>query len=256
MKIIRIKNYMQKQNTKRKLLFIAAHPDDDSLVGGTLLQLAKNGWGLYEFVCTTGKTARPLTKEKVIGLADNRKKETELFCDLVGAQKPIFFDDESTMLQTNEKIVYALIKEIRFIRPDIIVLLSDTDYHFEHSASHDIALLAIENAFRDVYPELGQKLVNGIFLETDGLNVMNNPLITFDISGVYEKKKSIVDKAYGKRLGGNVSRFDSALAELRGARVGTGQAEVYNLLNPRWYKFTPESAKILSEFTELGSFIQ
>lgn len=242
-----------KKQKKRKLLFINAHPDDDCTIAGTMISLVRNGYSVMEYVCTDGARAQSVAGEKVDTLTKNRQKEIETFSKLVGTEKPRIFPLGEKMLSVTDEIVFDLVACIRSFRPDIIVLLGSDDYHFEHRLSHQIGLLALENALRKTLPKLGEHITDAVILEADGLNVMHNPLISFDISLVYKEKMSVLTKAYGKRLGKDLLRFESGVTQMRGARVGTEHAEVFNLINPPWYKLTKESAQILAEFVEIGS---
>lgn len=237
---------------KRKLLFINAHPDDDTIIAGTMLALRKNGWIISEYVCTDGSQAEPVNGETLKNMVANRIKETELFNQLIGGRVPRIYPTDGKTLVANDEILFDLIKNIRAFRPDVIVVHNRDDYHFEHKRSYELALIAIEGAFRNTLLRLGKRLTDGIILEADGLNVMHNPLIVFDISSVYKEKVGVITKSYGKRLGKSLLAFDDGLSKMRGARIGLKYAEVYDLLNPNWYKLTAKSAKILSEFVAIG----
>ncbi len=237
---------------KRKLLFINAHPDDDSTIAGTMISLVQNGWSVMEYVCTDGAIAQKEKGDKN-NLAKIRIKEIEKFSKLIGAKKPRVFPLGEKMLSINDKIVFDIIRNIRSFRPDVIVLHGSDDYHFEHRLSYQIGLLATENAFRKALPKLGERIADAIILEADGLNLMHNPLINFDISSVYREKMSILEKSYGKRIGGDLMRFESGVTQTRGSRIGVEHAEVFDLLNPQWYKLTKEASKILHEFVSIGS---
>jgi LmbE family N-acetylglucosaminyl deacetylase len=241
------------KNKKRKLLFINAHPDDDSTVAGTMLTLVSAGWEVMEYVCTDGARANTVAGESSFAMTKNRLDEITLFSKLVGAKSPRVFPLGERMLKVDDEIVFDLVQTIRSFRPDVVVLLGNDDYHFEHRVSHQVGLLALENAFRKTLPKLGERITDAVILEADGLNLMHNPLINFDISKVFGKKMSVLEKAYGKRLGADLQRFESAIAQVRGGRVGVEHAEVFNLINPQWYRLTKESSQILTEFVSLGT---
>ena len=241
------------QHSKRKLLLISAHPDDDSLAGGTMTALASAGWSIYEFVCTSGKNGKPNQSEKGEQvMAQARAEEIGLFMKQIGGYEPYIYDNGKEFLEFSEHIVLELVTQLRAIRPDVIVLLNSQDYHFEHRLAHEIGLRALEIAFRSANLELGEKISHGIILQADGLNVLANPLIHFSTEKSFTRSLEACHNAYGERLG-DLKRFMEGLAMMRGARVGKNTAEAFDLLNPPWYKLTSVAAEILAEFTSLGS---
>ncbi|MBI2414677.1 PIG-L family deacetylase [candidate division WWE3 bacterium] len=244
----------EKKQKSRTFLYICAHPDDDIEVGGTMKKLADSGWLVHEIVCTPGKNAisgtGEITSEQI---KHNRIKEVSLYCELLGAQKPIVLDSEKRIFAENEEMVFAVTKIMRAIRPDVTVLMNKEDYHFEHTVSHLIGARAFEFACRKTCPELGEPLKTGILLQSDGLNVLPNPLITFNTSSTHSAKIEASKIAYDGRIDDYLNSFAEGQAMMRGSRVGFKYGESYDFLNPTWFKFKPEAARILNEFVEIGS---
>lgn len=238
---------------KRKALIISAHPDDDTLVGGTIAKLVSRGWRVYEFVCTEGNNGKLNKEESKDSVAGNRLVEIYKFSSMLGMEKPYVYKNQNQFLKLGEEIVLKLVEYARRIRPDVFILLNDEDYHFEHRESHEIGLRAIEIAFRATLLELGPRIERGIILKTDGLNVLSNPLISFDVSEKYALKIRAMKRAYKKRLGKDILQFDEGLATLRGGRAKCKYAESYKLVNPTWYRLNTESSEILTEFVKIGS---
>ncbi|WKZ26859.1 MAG: PIG-L family deacetylase [Candidatus Paceibacterota bacterium] len=234
-------------------MIISAHPDDDTLVGGTVAALAARGWKVHEFVCTDGSNGKPNARERTAMMANNRRKEIDLFSRDVGMEPPRIRVGGNILLSPTEDIVLELAAYLREVRPDVCILLNRGDYHFEHRAAHAIGLRAIEIAFRSTLLHLGARLEHGIILETDGLNVLANPLILFDISETYAVKMRAMRAAYAERLGRDLLRFDEGLAMLRGGRAKSTYAEAFRIVNPPWYRLTAVSAGILAEFVAIGS---
>ncbi len=243
---------METENKKLKYLYICAHPDDDMLVGGTMKRLVDSGWDVYELVCTTAKNAISDTGEGK-EIRENRINETRHFCKILGVNDPIILDPAKRLFGEDEAVIMQVAKAIREIRPDVVALMNRDDYHFEHTVSHDIGKRAFEIAYRKTQPELGEPIKTGILVQTDGLNVLPNPLITFNTSDSHEAKISATEVAYENRVDEYLRNFVNGLALLRGSRVGYKYAECYDLLNPTWYKFKPENSSILHEFVCAGN---
>lgn len=218
-----------------------------------MIKLAQSGWLVHDYVCTNGQNAFPNKKETISDLTSIREKETKLFCKKVGAQPPKVYQQKGSFLEVTDEAILDLVAYIRKVQPSVIAIMHEDDYHFEHKKSRELALVAIEESFRRSLVELGRPIKDAVILETDGLNVLTNPLISFDISDVHNKKTEACMDAYGKRLGNYLLRFDQGLNQMRGARVKTDYAEAYGLVNPSWYKFTAQAAQNLSDFTLIGS---
>ena len=238
----------------KTFLYICAHPDDDSQVGGTMKKLADEGVSVNEIVCTSGKRvvsdSREISQDEI---KNNRIKEVSLYCKLLGAKPPFVLDQEERVFSEDAKSILAVVKSMRDIKPDVVVLMNKADYHFEHTISHKVGYLAYELACRKTQPELGEPLKSGVILQSDGLNVLANPLITFNTSETHEAKIQAALEAYKNRLDMHIINFTNGQAIMRGERVGYKYGECFELLNPTWYKFNSDSAKILAEFVALGS---
>ncbi len=237
------------QNTFAKtLLFISAHPDDDSLVAGTMAKLVRLGWKVHEFVCTAGQNGKPNLGENVMSdMVVGRHSETETFAKLIQSEPPYFYKSLGKFLQLDEDIVVELVRYMRSVRPAVTILLNRMDYHFEHRLSHDIALRALEIAFRSSVLELGPKLQHGIIMQTDGLNALANPLVYLDVTDDWSTGQQACMSAYRERLGDLLKLLDG-MSTMRGGRIGVARAECFELLNPEWYKMNAVSASILADF--------
>jgi LmbE family N-acetylglucosaminyl deacetylase len=217
-------------------------------------KLADNGWNVFEVVCTPGKTVASDTGEvDPEQIKQKRIEEVSTYCKMLGAKTPFVLDPDAQYFAEDEKSVLEVAKIMRQIKPDVVVLMNKDDYHFEHTISHRIGLVAYEIACRKTYPELGDPIKKGVLLQSDGLNVLANPLITFNTSDTHEAKIEASKTAYAGRIDEYINNFANGQAMMRGSRVGFKYGEAYELLNPTWYKFKPESAQILSEFVALGS---
>lgn len=234
--------------SEKSIVFVSAHPDDDSLIAGTIKKIVDDGWTVHEFVCTTGKNGKPNAGEvDEVGMVRERGSETTRFMEMVGGQPPHFFDNATKFLVLTEDVVLDLVRFLRKVRPLVLVLLNHNDYHFEHRISHEIGLRAIEIAMRSSVLEFGPKVTDCVILQTDGLNLLANPTLYVDVSEVWSTAREACATAYAERLGDLLHMLDG-LHGARGGRIGVASAEAYELLNPEWYKLTARSAEVLAEF--------
>ena len=110
------------------LLFIFAHPDDESFsTGGTIAKYVDNGHNVYT-VCLTS------TKE--------RREEYYKATDVLGVKRRFIFNYKHIDLDTVD-IRELLIELLIELRPDIVVTHLENDYHRDHSLTYFIVRDAI-----------------------------------------------------------------------------------------------------------------
>ncbi len=244
---------MNTQN-KNTFLFIGAHPDDETQIAGTMARLSQSGFDVYSYITTPGRGGKPNTDEESAteeNILQDRKREADIFAEEIG-MKTFIYDNKTQFLENSEKDILALVEFMRKIRPNIIVVQNSGDYHFEHIQSHKLGLLAVEISMRSMLLEYGPKVTDVVLLEADGLNVLSNPSIFFNITKTQDIKKKAIVKAYGERLG-TLTQLDEGLSMMRGGRIGVPHAECYSILNPSWYRLTAKAAETLKEFLEIGT---
>ncbi|MEN9649335.1 MAG: hypothetical protein RL094_302 [Candidatus Parcubacteria bacterium] len=232
-------------------MFIGAHPDDETQVAGTLALMSKRGFDVHSYITTPGRGGKPNNAETSLSddlVIEERKKEANAFAQAIGMTTYIY-DNKTQFLENNEQDVLALVKYIRSVRPNIIIVQHSQDYHFEHRQTNSLVLQAIEIAMRSMLLEYGQKIKDCVILESDGLNVLGNPSIYIDITSTQELKKKAIAMAYGERLG-DLARLDEGLSMARGGRIGVAYAECFQLVNPPWYRMTHGAAVALAEFIQ------
>lgn len=238
-------------DTCKKFLFVSAHPDDDVLVAGTMVQLVQAGWKSYE-VCLTSGQKGDNKNGSTKNLGNIRQKELKTFLRKIGTEPPVTLNGNDGSLTETPKMLQQLVQVFRKVRPGIIVLPFKGDYHYDHCAAHLIGLHAAEIAFRGGQNGLGEKLEVGVILQTDGLNVLSNPTVFFDTSKTHVRKLELYKSCYPSQFSPKLERFCNGLAIMRGGRVGLEYAEAYELLQPYWYKTKPASSQILAEFLRAG----
>lgn len=113
-----------------RVLAIGAHPDDvENFAGGTLALYAEQGHEIFIAVATKGDIGAPTgTRDKI---ADTRHNEAQAACDLIGAELIwMGYDDEFLFNDRQSRL--SVIDAIRESRPDVMFVLSESDYHPDH----------------------------------------------------------------------------------------------------------------------------
>ena len=213
----------------RKILIVAAHPDDEILgVGGTICKHVEKGDDVY--ICIVTKAYEPeWTKEYI----ETKIKEQKKVDELLGIKKRINLDLPTVKLnvipcgELNKKISIVIDK----IEPDIIYT------HFEHDLNYDHTLI-FRACMVAVRPPKKIKLVSFETLsETEWNNKGFQPNLWTDIGRYVSKKieafniyKSEVKKYPHPRSSEGIK----IQAKKRGAEIMTEYAEAFIIHKDYW----------------------
>lgn len=151
----------QKQKT---MLFIGAHPDDETAITEVLVKYAKLNYKVIVMIATDGKDGTRVTN---IPAGDSlgmlRKKETACGCAVMGIEPPIFLSIErldtkkgtGNYFKYHRQLMDSLTLKIPQIKPDIIITAGpDGDtHHAEHIVvSGAITELLLREGWVNKYP--------------------------------------------------------------------------------------------------------
>ncbi len=133
----------QKIQTRRTILFVGAHPDDETAISEVLSKYARLGNKVYVIIATNGKDGTRVTKIPAgDSLGRLRQAESVCGCKALGIAPPIFLDIErlDTKIGTgkyfaeHQRFMDSLKVRLPLIDPDIIITAGpDGDtHHSEH----------------------------------------------------------------------------------------------------------------------------
>jgi LmbE family N-acetylglucosaminyl deacetylase len=143
----------------KKVLVIAAHPDDEVLgCGGTMARLAREGNEVYTLILGEGVTSRDERR-------DRPKRETEIkklkeqvnsANKILGVKESFVFDLPDNRFDTVALLdIVKIIEKVKEkVNPDIIF----THHHGDLNIDHRIAFKAVITAFRPVKDEQAKEL--------------------------------------------------------------------------------------------------
>jgi LmbE family N-acetylglucosaminyl deacetylase len=136
-----------------RVLVIMAHPDDpDFTCGGTAAQMARAGIEVTYLILTNGDKGNhnpEITRNQLIAL---RKIEQRDAADVCGVRHVLFFGEEDGFLQPSRELRYRVTREIRRIRPQIIICTDPDryfvgDFYINHPDHRNAGLVALEAIF-------------------------------------------------------------------------------------------------------------
>lgn len=240
-----------------RVLAIGAHPDDiENFCAGTLILYADAGHEVTIAIATQGDIGAPTGSREEI--ARTRHAEAEAACASIGAQLIwMGFDDEFLFNDRTTRV--AFIDAIRAARPDVMFILSESDYHPDHRTAGTVGRDAripasvplIETAF--AHTAIPTTFVMDTYL---GRNF--DPHGYVDISAVMDRKLAMLEKHVSQDTWMR-SVFDTdmsadmrALARMRGHQAGVMHAEGFQLLSDPpytggWELLPPFTGPLTSE---------
>lgn len=154
----------QSLKVKRTILFIGAHPDDETAISEVLAKYARLGNRVFVIIATDGKDGTRVTNVPAgDSLANLRKKESVCGCQTLGLDPPIFLGIErldtkigvGNYFKAHRQLLDSLKIKIPLIQPDIIITAGpDGDTHYaEHIVvGASVTELLLANGWVYKYP--------------------------------------------------------------------------------------------------------
>ena len=109
-------------STPRRVLAVAAHPDDlEFSCAGTLALWAKQGTKVVYLICTSGEAGfdRPgLSREERIAI---REAEQRAAAEVLGVHEVVFLREPDGLLQATLELRRKIVREIRRFHPDVVL---------------------------------------------------------------------------------------------------------------------------------------
>lgn len=140
------------ENVHRALV-IMAHPDDpDFTCAGTAIQMARRGIEVTYMILTNGDKGNhnpEITRNQLIAM---RKIEQRAAAELAGVKQVLFMGVEDGFLRPTRSIRKRVTREIRRIRPELIICFHPDRYlvgdsYINHPDHRNAGLVALEAIF-------------------------------------------------------------------------------------------------------------
>ncbi|MFC4584866.1 N-acetyl-1-D-myo-inositol-2-amino-2-deoxy-alpha-D-glucopyranoside deacetylase [Sphaerisporangium corydalis] len=205
----------------RRILFVHAHPDDESIgTGATMAKYAAEGAHVSLVTCTLGEEGdvipaelRHLGADHEDRLGDHRVGELSRACAELGVRDHRFLggagrwrdsgmmgaptnDDPACFWQADLDLAAAeLVGVVREVRPQVIVTYDDNGYygHPDHIQAHRVAWRAFEKAADPAFGEGEPWTPSRFYATAMPLTVLERAVD----SGPFERVKSVEDFGFG-----------------------------------------------------------
>ena len=219
----------------KKVLVVAAHPDDEILgCGGTMARHASEGDEVNVVFMADGVTSRS-DKTDFSDEINKRKQAAKKACAVVAARQPQFLDlsdnqmDKYTVLEITQKLESVIDQ----IKPEIIYTHHSKDLNVDHQITHQAVMTACRPQPNSYVSEIYSFEIlssTGWAAPTAENTFIPNTFI--DISKQWKKKVEALhcyDDELKSLPHARSYRSIEALATYRGASVGLGYAEAFQL---------------------------
>ena len=221
-----------------KVLFIAVHPDDETLgAGGTILKHKDMGDEVFWLVITAPTKNHPskFTNEFII----SRDKLVDSISQAYGFNETIKLNLPTQMLHTIDlkEFVMSIDAVMKRIQPDTIYMMFKNDVHSDHRVSFD-AVYSCTKSLRK--PFIQRIYMMEALSETEFAPAIPsssfNPNVYVDITPYMNRKLEIMAMYEKELMNEPFPRSLSsirALARVRGSRAGVMYAEAFQVLFER-----------------------
>jgi LmbE family N-acetylglucosaminyl deacetylase len=182
-----------------RAMVIMAHPDDpDFSCGGTVIQMARRGIEVTYMILTNGDKGNANPDVTHAQLVEMRKREQRAAAEVAGVQHVIFMGEEDGFLQPSRDLRRRVTREIRRVRPELIICPSPERYlvgngYINHPDHRNAGLVALEAIFPATdnmmfFPELMDEgympyKIRQLYVTGDA-----NPTLQIDITDDVERK--------------------------------------------------------------------
>jgi len=229
---------MDMEQVKRKILVVAAHPDDEVLgCGGSIAKWTKIGHSVSILIMAEGATSRDKRREQKL-----RKKELSLLsmssnkaAKILGANSVELLNFPDNRMDSLDllDVVKKVEDQIENLKPDDVVTHHAGDLNIDHRITHQAVITACR-------PEPGKTVKRILTFEIPSSTEWQSPLAEFpfipnwfeDISDSLSLKIEAL-KAYGSEMmkwpHARSLKGVEHLAHWRGASVGFEAAEAFML---------------------------
>jgi len=219
-----------------RVLAIGAHPDDiENFCAGTLIRYADAGHSVTIAIATQGDIGAPEGSREEI--ARTRHAEAQAACESIGAEL-IWMGFEDEFLFNDRPTRLAFIDAIRQARPDVMLILSENDYHPDHrttgTLARDARIPASVPLIETAYPHTP---IPTTFVMDTYLGRNFDPHGYVDITDVMDRKLAMLEKHVSQDrwmrsvFDADMSADMRTLARMRGHQAGVVYAEGFQLLS-------------------------
>ena len=174
------------------ILAIGAHPDDVEVhVGGIMAKAAASGLKAAILDLTVGGLGTR-------GTAEIRQSEGIEAAKILGVERH-FLDLPDARFTESETERVEIIKTLRMLRPNVVILPAFEDHHPDHRRAHRLCRESVYYSGLKNYPCPGEAWRAKAVAWVGGVNPAEPPDLVFDVSEVWQQRMKAFD-AFGSQF--------------------------------------------------------
>ncbi|MBU0460620.1 MAG: PIG-L family deacetylase [Nanoarchaeota archaeon] len=219
-------------HSKKRIMAILAHPDDEAIAcGGLLAKTVNNGGEGFVYILTSN---------------DERRSELEKSCQVFGVDYKALelSEKEFGFSSFSKEFLLGIEKIIADFRPHILVTHDQQyDYHADHRKTAELIMPRLQSV---AMGSQGKPWIVELVLAAEINNLFPQPDILVDITEVYEVKQKALQQHSSQVKCDIKEDYYTGLMEfkalLRGHQMGTKYAEAFmTIRQPLVGNFYPHS---------------
>jgi len=152
-----LNDFIKPPEEYERILVFAAHPDDETSMGGTIARFAEKGTRVFVCQMTDGSEGypKPEMRDKIVEM---RRAEAEEADNALGIERRYRLDRPDMALLNDKETFKECIRIIREVKPDAIFTHggSKAELHRDHKATYELSIEARWQAGNPVSAELGE----------------------------------------------------------------------------------------------------
>ena len=223
----------------KKILVVAAHPDDEVLgCGGTIARHADEGDEVYVLIVAEGATSRQLNRNRIQASSElsNLAKSAQQAGTILGARDVELLDLPDNRLDSLDRLdlIKTIEERLNIYLPQVVYLHHAGDVNVDHRRLHEAVVTACRpTPGQSVLRLLSFEVVSSTEWQTPGSAPPFRPNWFVDITEHLQRKREALLAYSSEMRPWPHSRSIEAiehLAHWRGAQVGVDAAEAFCLL--------------------------
>jgi LmbE family N-acetylglucosaminyl deacetylase len=207
----------------KNILVILAHPDDpEFFCGATLARWGENGHEISYCLFTRGEKGGNEDLMDPISISNHREAEQKSAAMVLGIGNVHFLNFPDGFLESTIEARKSIVREIRTIRPEIVVTCDPTNVYFRgNRLNHPDHLAAGRIVLEAIYPAAGNplyfpELISGEGLEPHSVeevwvSLPEQENVIIDATPYWEKKLKALHQH--KSQIGEITAFDKRMRE-------------------------------------------
>lgn len=195
------------QTSKKTILGIFPHPDDENMIGSVLAKYSRLGHNVYIIIATDGKDGTRVTKIPAgDSLGAIRQQETICACEKLKINPPIYLHIDRLdtkfgvrpYLNGRKKALEELKQNIQKINPDVLITFGpDGEYgHSEHIVTGAMVTeLLLKEGWVDKYPLYFPVDIKEDVIDDDDLSYVDKKYINLKVVYTDEDEQKMIEAA-------------------------------------------------------------